>query len=336
MAQVDYHLLIAKALAGEATEEEVRQLANWRTENAGNERLYREFEKLWQAAPAQRVAPPDVEIEWQRLASRLGLHQEGSVLTLPRKSKPAVSSFSGGWLRYTALAASLILIFSLAFYLIWSQTGSNTIFTAAGEQTQVQLPDGSRVQLNYASRLVYPRSFGEERVVELDGEAFFEVQPGEQSFVVRTANARIRVLGTSFNIWAREQETRVIVRSGRVALQPASAGSTAVTLVAGEMASCRGEAELSPVQTVDAERLTGWLEGRIVLQETPLRESIEELRRAYDVQIRLQPASLGDMTLSGSFEKKPLAELLEAICLALGLRYRVEGEVYVIYAESQL
>lgn len=336
MAQIDYHVLIAKALAGEATEEEARELANWRAAAAGNERLYRQLEKLWLSAPAQRVPAPDVESEWQQLASRLGLQQEASVLALPRKSRRVVSASSGAWLRYAALAASLVLIFSLALYFTWSRTGSNTVFTAAGEQTQVGLPDGSRVQLNYASRLIYPRSFGEERVVELDGEAFFDVQPAAQPFIVRTANARIRVLGTSFNIWAREQETRVIVKSGRVALQPASAGSTAVTLVAGEMASCRAEAELSPVQTVDAERLTGWLEGRIVLQETPLRESIAELRRAYGVQIRLQPASLGDMTLSGSFEKKPLGELLDAICLALGLRYRVDGEGYVIYAESQL
>src|SRR5690606_37934970 len=86
-------------------------------------------------------------------------------------------------------------------------------------QYQVTLPDGTNVSLNSASTLKYPARFeGKQRQVELDGEAYFEVQSGSTPFMVRTFNQDVEVLGTAFNItaYADESDTKTTLVTGSV------------------------------------------------------------------------------------------------------------------------
>src|SRR5690606_37545513 len=88
-----------------------------------------------------------------------------------------------------------------------------TVENPKGRKTKVTLPDGTLVNLNYESRLKFPKAFtGNIREVELIGEAFFEVVSNDtMPFIVRTGNIETEVLGTSFNIryFEREQETDI-------------------------------------------------------------------------------------------------------------------------------
>jgi transmembrane sensor len=190
----------------------------------------------------------------------------------------------------------------------------------------VTLSDGSLVRLNNASKIVYPESFPDSiRQVQLIGEAYFDVAAESRPFVVFTKNARIRVLGTEFNVWTRNEETRVIVKEGRVSFRSLESDETGLVLVENQMAVCKED--LQPVETQPANPigLLGWLEGRIVFDETRLKEVADELSRIYDVEIGLQNPELDSLSISGSFQKKPLEEILEAICLTLDLEYRFEG-----------
>ncbi|WP_316834603.1 FecR family protein [Pedobacter nutrimenti] len=104
----------------------------------------------------------------------------------------------------------------------------NTIETPRGGQYQIRLPDGSRVWLNAASKLIYPVSFNGrgQRVVELSGEAYFEIFKNKlQPFVVKSKNQEVTVLGTHFNVnsYSDEPDTKTTLLEGSVrvsSLQP--------------------------------------------------------------------------------------------------------------------
>ncbi|TAJ11294.1 hypothetical protein DMA11_17415 [Marinilabiliaceae bacterium JC017] len=97
-------------------------------------------------------------------------------------------------------------------------TSCSNISVSSGEQTKiVNLPDGSVVLLNRNSCVEYDKNF-DERHIELDGEAFFDVQPGEQPFVVATRQGEIKVLGTEFNVKTQDEQLEVEVDEGTVEL----------------------------------------------------------------------------------------------------------------------
>src|SRR5690606_34396534 len=107
--------------------------------------------------------------------------------------------------------------------------GDLQLRTPKGGTYQISLPDGTRVWLNAASTLKYPTRFdGKERVVELEGEAYFEVNRNRIPFLVKTGTQTIEVLGTQFNVSAyvdeKEIQTTLVAGSVRIA---ATAGNQA-------------------------------------------------------------------------------------------------------------
>ncbi|MCG8603977.1 FecR domain-containing protein, partial [bacterium] len=209
---------------------------------------------------------------------------------------------------------------------------TKSVRTDYAQQLQLQLPDGSSVKLNSDSELEFTRAFHDSvRVVQLLGEAYFQVVKDQRPFVVITENARIRVLGTSFNVSSRDSETRVIVRTGKVSLQSAIAsGHARVVLTADQMSECRGEGHpLQPVE-VDTDHVLGWLEGNLVFERTQLRETVIELKRYYGVEIVLADSSLGFDTITGTFRNRSLETVLASICLSMDLSYSLEKGKYII------
>jgi len=81
---------------------------------------------------------------------------------------------------------------------------------------------------------------------------------------------------------------------------------------------------------VSYEHISGWRQQKIVFEDTPLVEIIEELERVYDVEIIIDDTGLSRLAVTGVFEQQPIEEILSAICLTLNLKYRVRGEGYII------
>jgi ferric-dicitrate binding protein FerR (iron transport regulator) len=176
----------------------------------------------------------------------------------------------------------------------------NTISTPRGGQYQVVLPDGTKVWLNAVSSLRFPAGFtGSERVVQLTGEAYFEVKPltseGEREkmpFVVKIVTpegngTEVKVLGTHFNIKAYDDEpaikTTLLEGSVKVSKDAASA-----ILKPGEQASISHKFQEShsiPVQPADVEEAVAWKEGRFVFSEASVETVMREIARWYDVEI---------------------------------------------------
>ena len=189
-----------------------------------------------------------------------------------------------------ALVVTLLVALGTAF---WMRPVS---VTAEGAVATLTLPDGSAVHLNAGSRLTYSRTFGRDvRLVNLEGEAFFAVEPSAMPFVVQTFNANVRVVGTAFNVRAWEDEraaaTKVAVREGRVELRAIDV-DVPVALSAGEAALVQqGAGRPSAIRTADPTELA-WIDGRMVFVDKPLEFVLRDVERRFDVTVKLSPLSL--------------------------------------------
>lgn len=177
-----------------------------------------------------------------------------------------------------------------------------TLSTPRGGQYQIVLSDGTKVWLNADTRLTYPDKFTEsQRLVELDGEAYFEVtkSPG-RPFIVMTAKEKIEVLGTHFNVYSypNELESKVSLQEGKVKVSVPT-GKEKV-LAPGQQAVVDGEN--LHVQQVAIEESISWKNDEFMFNNEPLGTVLKQVARWYDVDIEVDP-SLVNMTLWGSVSR---------------------------------
>ena len=155
-----------------------------------------------------------------------------------------------------------------------------------GGEYHLILSDGSKVWLNAESRLIYPAAFGEsERRVRLEGEAYFEVEPGKGRFVVETDDMNERVLGTAFNVNAYKNEvaTRTTLVHGKVEVLTAKDNLQKI-LVPGEQAIFDRECGRLDVKQVNTDLYTRWIKGQFVFRDSPLRDIMRTLARCYEME----------------------------------------------------
>lgn len=214
----------------------------------------------------------------------------------------------------------------------------NTISTAPGRQFKVTLPDGSEVWLNAASSLRYPTAFtGNERSVEITGEAYFEVAPSGSPgkggkkipFIVNILPAfagsmgrRVEVLGTHFNINAYEDEeaVRTTLLEGSVKV---AAAEQSVKLKPGQQASISNQSPKIQVQTADIEAVVAWKNGVFNFQDATLGQVMRQLARWYDIEI-VYEKGIPDIAFEGEMNRQnALADVLHSL-ERLGVHFKLE------------
>jgi len=341
MQEAQYNRLINRFLAGEATEEESRELEAWLKASPEHRQIFAAAEALWQNARAIEPAyVPEFNDFWRKLEARLDEQESSpraSVIPLHRPTAREIKSrfFNDKIkLRWLAVAAVLIIMIGGAalYRTLFNREALQTYSTQNAQRLRVSLPDGSQVELNAGSEIKFPQSFADSiRVVSFAGQGYFEVNPDHRPFIIQTENAQVRVLGTKFDLKARHRKTQLIVKEGMVALRSAvSAAESGVILRADEMSLCFENLPPQKPERVNAEYWLGWLRNKFVFDKMPLHEVAEELQRFYDFEIRLADPELGKLALTGEFEQEPLEEILSAIGLALNLKYRVDHKMYFL------
>lgn len=205
------------------------------------------------------------------------------------------------------------------------------LVTPKGGEYQITLSDGTRITLNAASRLTYPRTFGsDQRIVELVGEAYFEVAKDENKpFIVKTATEDITVLGTHFNVNAYQDETRSFVSliEGRVQV---SSPETSKILVPGQQ-SVTSEGTMI-VQKINVEEVLAWKNGEFMFNNESLEDVMHKLSRWYNIEVIVSPelkhlAIWGSVSRYDSFDK--VLEIIEMTNESI--KFRKEGRrVYIM------
>jgi len=204
--------------------------------------------------------------------------------------------------------------------------------TPKGGTYRVTLPDGSKVWLNAASTIQYPSSFtGKERVVEISGEAYFQIQEDSQHpFKVLSQEQEILVLGTEFNIAAYPDEntTKTTLVAGKVRLSPNQAEGKAVNisdrpivLNPGEQVTLRnGHITKSKVEV---SQYTAWKDGFFYFNRLPTSAAIAQLARWYDLDVIYQGKLPDENVFAYIDRNKPLDAILTAFEKS-GLQFKVE------------
>jgi len=241
-----------------------------------------------------------------------------------------------------AVAASVLLLVAAGVF-FWQQPA--TITAPDGEHVAATLPDGSTVELNSSTTLSYPRQFSAwpfvpaaRRVVHLQGEAFFKVEPSARPFIVETFNARIEVLGTQFNVRARADrdtgETQVTLAEGRVRIQTATRPDKTVTLSeTGQSSRVQAASTPTPPRAGGIERALAWRQQGFAASEWPLSAILPELERRYDVQITVRvPAVLSDSMTLYYPRHAEVETIIHDIAVAKGLAYRATSRGFELTA----
>jgi ferric-dicitrate binding protein FerR (iron transport regulator) len=219
----------------------------------------------------------------------------------------------------------------------------NTVSTARGGQYRLQLPDGTAVWLNAASSLRFPTGFiGKERVVELKGEAYFEVAANvSMPFHVklRTASGEgdVEVLGTSFDINAYEDEqiVRTSLVEGAVRVR---AGSAAALLRPGQQAQLVGVGPVRVKDNVNMDEVVAWRNNRFYFKSADIRTIMRQISRWYDVEVEYTAAApSGDSgkKVSPRFNTEisrntNASDILTALELTGKVKFRIENKKIIV------
>ncbi|RZL36239.1 MAG: FecR family protein [Pedobacter sp.] len=260
---------------------------------------------------------------------------DGSKIVLDQKANGNISSHAGvtisktddGQLIYKVDASSKKSSI-IAF---------NTIETPKGGQYQVILPDGTKVWLNAASSLKYPEAFiGNERKVELTGEAYFEVAKNKNlPFRVLSKNQEIEVLGTHFNVnnYMDDKTAKTTLLEGSINI---SNSKSKKTLKAGEQAVIKdyGLAAIQVLIDVDTDGETAWKNGQFRFNNAGLKTILNQLERWYDIKIDY--TTVPEKRYNGMVPRKAkLSEVLNMLELTGNISFEIkEGRQLKVYTKN--
>lgn len=210
----------------------------------------------------------------------------------------------------------------------------NVITTPRGGQWTVILPDGTKVMLDAASSIKYPLSFGNERIVEVTGQAYFEVvHNAAKPFRIRAKDQVIEDIGTKFNISAYddEQVTNTTLLEGAVKVSNPKAVSLSdrngVTLKPGEQAIAQNNR--LTVSNADTEEALAWKNGYFKFNDEKLVSIMRKLSRWYDIQVEYQGDS-PDVVFDGDIPRNTsLAQVLKVLEVAK-VHFTVDGKKLIV------
>lgn len=196
--------------------------------------------------------------------------------------------------------------------------------TNPGMTTSLTLPDGTKVHLNSESSLTYPESFeGNSRLVRLDGEAYFDVVKNpEKRFIVTTShNAKVEVLGTTFNMEAFKWDSIISTTliTGKVAF---AANAREVNMNAGEKLVYNIRTNRSDIYQTNGESEISWKDGRIIFKKTLFAEALRILSKRFNVDFVVNTNRYQKDSFTGSFTNHRLEQILDIFKVSSGINWR--------------
>ena len=241
---------------------------------------------------------------------------------------------------YAAAAALLLGLLIPAINLYLKPKAEQTVqyveeVTQRGEIKTVFLPDQTEVTLNVGSRIKYPANFiGDERSVELVGEALFDVTSDpERPFIVRTENMNIKVVGTVFDVkeYSDDLYSSVSVASGKVEV-----GLADRKLMLGKDQQVKMDKATGNVETMpfDTSKYMSWTDGTLYFEGTPIREVVNMLNRHFpQVDIELADNEYSNL-IKGKHKSVYVENILESIVYISDLKFKkTGGNKYIVYKE---
>jgi len=310
--------LLYRALSGQATEAERHTVEVWRRSSPAHEARYQELRTVLEATargrPVATTPPPVLEV-LQAASARAGAARRAA-----------------GWRRAggVAAAAAVLLVAGISLDRMGMlgarrDFGFEEMVTGENQTVTVALRDGSVMRLA-------PRSQARIRVrdgvreVHLAGRAFFSVaKRNGQPFIVKTQGGDVTVLGTQFDVDARNSDVRLTVVEGKVALAGARGGEARVER--GQQARVVEGRLVPAVVSVPAARDSArWVGRFLAFQGASLQEVGRELEQAYGVRVAIADPALPSQSVTAWFSDRPLEEVVRVVCTLVAAECAVAGD----------
>lgn len=329
-------LLLQKYIKNQCSEQELHALLHWLKSPDNHAELDLVVKPLWETID-KNMSRPEGEKEKE-------LHEEVSLLLsgVKRKdrkiSNPIIRDKNrlNGFYR---IAAILILAFSVTFGLVkvLDRPSPQLTYTEKvsnkGEKKNIVLSDGTKIILNSDTRLRIPADFNkEERVLEMEGEGFFDVAPNpDKPFIIKSGETRVRVLGTSFDFKSYKEDDfiKLTVSTGKVRVNVDDQDLQLSVSPNEHLSVNKIDGNVSK-ETIQENNYIKWIQGSLYFNKEPIREVIKTINRTYNRKVILQCKNR-DYKITGTHDNKSIEAVIEAICFTTGLHSRQEGDNIIIY-----
>lgn len=278
-------------------------LSDWLSKKESRRQAYGRAERVWSLTgdlPARHIAP--AEASRRRLEARCEWQAARPTRQSARQSMGRAAFRLGGSLRQAAIAATLLLALC-ALYLVDGGLMDRPDFrTASAERRQVELSDGSVVDLAPRSAISVEMSRERRRILLHEGQAFVSVAPSGIPFALLAETVVLRDIGTSFDAKLRDGELETSVRDGLIELSDAtSPGHKAERLGPGDRLRLDLQSGQMVRDEVDPETVGAWRDGRLWVENETIASVIDRIRPYFGGWIVLQGSEIAQRKVSGIY-----------------------------------
>lgn len=311
---------INRFLEGKYSEKDIRSVLDDISEGKNIESYDEYLKKQWLLAVTDENTPQE---------NRQYLEESVLLLNKLTRKQRVIK-----WTRsLVGLAASVAILLGAGIYINKHLSLEKKIIiaqinhsTGIGQTKTINLPDGTITTLNACAQISYPEKFaGDQRLISLEGEAYFKVVKDEkQPFVIRTKQFDIRVLGTEFNVKAYEGDEvlSISVESGKVQVDMPEA----MTRLSANEKLLINTRENKFTKEIDSTEIAVWRSGHLLFNKTPIREVAREMKRIYKCNIIFKEEQIFDNLITGEHTNKSLESVLESIEYTSGIRYKLDKQ----------
>lgn len=317
----DVSLILARILLKIAKKDEVEAISKWKDISEKNASFADNLEAFWNL-PLEEAPSGRLNSARERLLARLNSNV----------TRTANESLSYYFLKIIASIVVIVVISGLAIYIL-SETNPDyknnwvEISTEAGQQSKVSLPDGSLVWLNAETVLKYhPEQ--EERKVILTGEAYFEVKhSADYPFVVETGDAKIKVLGTKFNVshYPGSKTTEASLLSGKITMALGQNGKS-IDLSPEEKVIYYTDKQVMSKTKAKVQNEILWKQGVLYFENEPFNNLVSKLERYYAVKFIFEKDAFENIHYTGTINNLSIENVLEFINLTIPINYNIDNK----------
>lgn len=337
--QSKYYDLIVKHLSADISETEEKELQKWINTDIANQLAFDEVRKLWESsAVIAEEQNPNAEADEQRNKENIESEKSPKQSSNVRWFSPFNPLFK---------AAAIFIFFIGIIYLMKFYYGN----PSPNQQSQViiqktkdhqkkvfYLPDSSKVILNHNSELSYSDKFNvNDRIVELKGEAFFEVKKaGGKPFTIYSGESKTQVIGTSFNVKTidNSKKIEVVVVTGKVAFSFRNENiKTKLLLEPGTKGVINVEDHSIIKSKNDDPNFMAWENNSLKFDNTPMKDVMATLGNYFDVKMTAGSNGILNYRFTGTFDKPDLNEILSVFAVSMNITAKHNNSQYILYGK---
>ncbi len=324
-------------LEGRSTTDEIETLRNWMNDSEDHKAIFESTKLYWENSHL-KIQSSNLDDVFEKLKARQNQNLSEQMLGI--QTKRIVRKLN--WYKVAAVFVVFFTIAGMIYYLNVADYQIEEISVVQkivkenpkGQKLTTYLPDGSKVILNSQSRIEYGSTYNDtERLIELEGEAFFEVKrDSSKPFMVVAKGVTTTALGTSFNVnCVHEQNVEVTLVSGKVSVYKRSDHS--MILNPGYFAAVSHEGEIE-VAKFDYLEKVGWKDGVLAFKDNTLSEIIVKLEDWYGVEFITIGKMEHEFHYTGTYKNESLEEVLHGISFVHNFKFKIIGDTVKIYASE--